>query len=108
VTFTDETFERDILAAEGPVLVEFWAEWCRTCGAMAPVIRELAEALAGRVTVGTLDVDANPDTADRYGVRGLPTILLFHKGAVVGQATGFVPKKVLLENLEAVLRSAPV
>lgn len=105
---TGDTFDREVLAAEQPVFVEFWAEWCGTCGTMAPVIRELAQVLAGQVKVATLDVEAHPAIADRYGVRGLPAMLLFHRGAVVGQATGFVTKKALLEHLEAFRQTVSV
>ena len=102
---TEATFVRQVLDADRPVFVEFWAEWCGTCKAMAPVLLEVAEALDSQLHVATLDVEAYPAVADRYGVLALPTMFLFHKGSVIGRMTGFVPKKALLENLEAFLQT---
>lgn len=105
---TEATFDQQVLNADRPVFVEFWAEWCGTCKAMAPVLLEMAEALGRQIHVATLDVEAYPVVADRYGILALPTMLLFHEGSIIGRVTGFVPKKKLLENLEAFLQTVTV
>ena len=91
-TFTDNNFETDVLKAAPPVLVDFWAEWCGPCKRIAPTVDALAAEYAGKVTVGKLDVDANPNVSFKYQVMGIPTLLLFKGGQVVGQIVGAVPK----------------
>lgn len=92
VQFTDATFENDVLKSSEPVLIDFWAVWCGPCRMVAPVIEELAGEYAGKVKVGKLDVDSNPQSAMNYGVRSIPTILLFKDGEVVDSVVGAVPK----------------
>lgn len=92
LTFTDSSFDTDVLNAEVPVLVDFWAEWCGPCRMMGPTVDQVASEYAGRVKVGKLDVDANQQTAYRYGIRGIPTLLLFKGGQVVEQKVGAIGK----------------
>ena len=96
----DETFEDEVLKSEVPVLVDFWADWCAPCKMIAPIVEDLANEYDGKVRVAKLDVDANPKTAMTYGVRGIPTLLIFNGGSPVDQIVGAVPKAVLKGRLE--------
>ena len=89
---TDASFASDVLAAERPVLVDFFAGWCGPCHALAPALEQLASKLAGEVNVVKLDVDANPDVTLQFGIRGLPTLMLFKGGQVVASQVGVLPK----------------
>ena len=100
LNFTDDSFDQDVLQAEKPVLVDFWATWCGPCVAMAPVIDQVADEYEGKVKVGKLDVDSNPGSASRYQVRGIPTMLLFKNGQVVDQVVGAVGKSKLTQILD--------
>ena len=103
VDVTDDSFEADVLQADTPVLVDFWADWCAPCKMIAPVVEELAQEYEGRVKFAKLDVDSNPKTAMSYGVRGIPTLLIFKGGAPVNQVVGAVPKSTLKAKLEETL-----
>ncbi|NBB75549.1 MAG: thioredoxin [Bacteroidetes bacterium] len=103
LTFTDDSFSDDVLNADQPVLVDFWAPWCGPCRALTPTISALAEEFEGRAKVGKVNVDENPETAVEYGVRSIPTLLIIHNGEVVDQTMGVVPKEQLTSKLEAVL-----
>ncbi len=100
---TDQTFDRDVLQASEPVLVDFWAPWCGPCRMVAPIVEELADEYAGRVKFVKLNTDENPATAARYGIRSIPTLLVFKNGQPVGQIIGFRPKSDLKKRLDAVL-----
>ena len=101
LTFTDSSWEQDVLNSEPPVLVDFWAEWCPPCRAIAPTIDAVADAYQGRVKVGKLNVDENPATMLRYAVRSIPTLLLFKGGKVVVQTVGAAGKTNLQKMLDA-------
>ena len=92
-TFTDGNFETSVLQAGVPVLVDFWAEWCGPCKRLAPTIEQLAGEYAGKLTIGKLNVDDNPNTAVKFQIRGIPAVLLFKNGQVVDQVVGLAPKE---------------
>lgn len=100
VDFTDASFDQDVLRSEIPVLVDFWAEWCGPCRQMAPTIEAVASEYAGKLKVGKLDVDSNGNTAMRYNIRGIPTLLLFKNGRVVDQRVGAVGRSEVKKMLE--------
>ncbi len=100
VTFNDGNFDTDVIRNAQPVLVDFWAEWCGPCRALAPTIDSLATDYAGRVSVGKLNVDENPEITMRYMVRGIPTVMLFKGGKVVDQVVGSVDKSVLKQMVD--------
>ncbi len=101
LTFTDAGWDKDVLNSDAPVLVDFWAEWCGPCRMMSPTIDAIADAYAGRVRVGKLNVDENNATSMRYNVRGIPTLLLFKGGKVVEQKVGAVGKTDVQKMLDA-------
>ncbi len=99
---TDSSFETAVLKAEGVVLVDFWAEWCAPCKQIAPLLEDLADDMNGRLTVAKLNIDDNPDTPYKYGVRGIPTLILFKDGQVAATKVGPLPKGKLYEWVESV------
>jgi thioredoxin 1 len=103
---TDATFDADVLEADGLVLVDFWAEWCGPCRMVGPVLEQVAEDYEGRVTVTKLNVDESPRTAERYGIRSIPTIALFHRGEVVDGVLGAAPKPFFTQMLDKHLAAA--
>ena len=96
---TDETFESDVLQAEKPVLVDFWAEWCGPCKQIAPALEQLSEELGEKVTIAKLNIEESPTTPSRYGVRGIPTMMLFKGGQMASMKVGAMPKQKILEWL---------
>lgn len=95
---TDQSFENDVLKAGTPVLVDFWATWCGPCKALSPKLEELSGSFTGKVKFVKMDVDQNPETAGRFGIRGIPTLILFKNGQMVDQLVGNQPKDVI-ENI---------
>ena len=101
---TDASFDQDVLKADQPVLVDFWATWCGPCRAIAPIVDELAKEYQGKVKIGKMDVDRNNATPMRYGVRGIPTLLVFKNGEVKEQIVGYVPKEQIQKALDKHVR----
>jgi len=102
--FTDKAFNEDVLRAELPVLVDFFADWCGPCRMVAPVVEELEKKYAGKLTVGKVDIDANPKAASDYGVMSIPTVILFKKGKEVARQVGFGGKDAYVKMIEAVIK----
>lgn len=100
VKVSDDSFDNDVLSATGPVLVDYWAEWCGPCKQIAPVLDEIADEYDGRLTVAKLNIDDNPNTPPRYGIRGIPTLMLFKNGEVAGTKVGSVSKSQLAEFVD--------
>ena len=96
-----ESWDKDVLGADVPVLVDFWAEWCAPCRMIAPSVDAVAAEFAGRLRVGKVNVDEHPDVAERYGVRSIPTLLIFRGGQVVEQRVGALPKAALAALVES-------
>jgi thioredoxin 1 len=95
INVTDESFEREVLKADSPVLVDYWAEWCGPCKMIAPVLEEIAKEYSGKVKVAKLNIDENPGTPPKYGIRGIPTLMLFKGGSVEATKVGAVSKSQL-------------
>ena len=103
IEITDESFESEVLGSETPVLVDFWAEWCGPCRALAPTVQELSEEYEGRLKVTKLNVDENPVTASSYGIRSIPTLIIFENGVEKDRILGALPKKNIEEAIESAL-----
>lgn len=103
LAITDATFEEIVLKSTQPVMVDFWAAWCGPCRMLGPIIEELATDFEGKAIVGKLDVDANQEFAAKYGVRNIPTVLVFQNGEVVGRQVGVAPKQTYADSITALL-----
>ncbi|MEX2454877.1 MAG: thioredoxin TrxA [Rhodospirillaceae bacterium] len=98
---SDDSFERDVLSAKGAVLVDFWAEWCGPCKQIGPSLEEISDEMAEKVTVAKINIDENPMTPSKYGVRGIPTLMLFKNGEVAATKVGALPKGKLVEWIQS-------
>ena len=103
VAVTDQEFEEQVLNSETPVLVDFWADWCAPCKMIAPIVEDLANEYDGKVRFAKVDVDSNPMTATKFGIRSIPTLLVFKNGEPVDMVVGAVPKEVLKKRLDTAL-----
>ncbi len=100
---SDDSFEADVIGASEPVLVDFWAEWCGPCKQIAPALDEIGQEMAGQLTIAKVNIDENPATPSKYGVRGIPTLILFKNGEVASTKVGALPKSKLKEWVESVI-----
>lgn len=103
ITFTDDNFNEEVIKSDLPVVVDFWATWCGPCRMIAPIMEELAEKYNGKVKIGKLDVDENQQTAIKYGVRSIPTVLILKGGEVVDTVIGAVPKTIFVEKIQKLI-----
>ncbi len=100
IEVTDGNFDQEVLKSDQPVMIDFWAAWCQPCRALAPIVDEVAEAYQGKIKVAKMDVDKNASTPQRYGVRGIPTLLIFKGGQVREQIVGFVSREMIEKALD--------
>ncbi|WP_430811536.1 MULTISPECIES: thioredoxin [unclassified Carboxylicivirga] len=103
IEVTDANFEETVLKSDKPVLVDFWAEWCGPCRMVTPIVKELAEEYGDKAVITKMDVDSNPGTSVKFGIRNIPTILFFKNGEVVDKQVGAVPKTILASKLDALM-----
>jgi thioredoxin 1 len=103
IEVTDNNFEEIVLQSDKPVLVDFWAEWCGPCRMISPLVAELSEDYEGRAVITKMDVDNNPGTAAKFGIRNIPTILFFKNGEVADKQVGAVPKSILASKIDSLL-----
>jgi thioredoxin 1 len=103
IEITDANFEETVLKSDKPVLVDFWAEWCGPCRMVGPIVEEISNEYGGKAVVGKVDVDNNPEISMRFGIRNIPTLLIFKGGQIVDKQVGAVPKNVLTQKLDAQL-----
>ncbi len=103
INVNDASFEKDVLKSEVPVVVDFWAEWCMPCRMIAPSLEEIATDMAGKVVIAKLNVDDSPTTAQKYGIRSIPTLLIFKNGTVADTIIGAVPKNVIRQKIQSTL-----
>ena len=103
IEITDSNFEQEVINSNVPVLIDFWAIWCGPCKVIAPVVEEIASEYEGKLKVGKLDVDNNPNTAVKYGIRSIPTLMVFNNGQVSDQMIGALPKAHIVDRLQKVV-----
>ena len=103
VVLTDDNFDEIVMKSGKPVVVDFWAEWCGPCRVISPMLTEIAEDYKDRIIVGKMDVDSNPSTPAKYGIRNIPTVLFFREGEIAGKQVGAVPKASLVNKVEGLL-----
>ncbi len=103
IEVSDATFDKEVLQSDQPVLVDFWAAWCGPCKALGPTVDEVATQYNGKLKVAKMDVDRNPSTPGRYGIRGIPALLFFKGGKVADQIVGYVPKDVIEKSVERIV-----
>jgi thioredoxin 1 len=103
IKFTDQNFEEEVEKSKSPVLVDFWAVWCGPCQMMGPIIEELAKKFDGKIKIGKLNVDENPNTAQKYEVLGIPSLKFFKNGEVIDEITGLQPKEVIIEKINNII-----
>jgi thioredoxin 1 len=97
---TDDSFDNDVLNASGPVLVDFWAEWCGPCKQIGPALETISDEMGEKITIAKLNIDENPNTPSKYGVRGIPTLMIFNNGQVAATKVGALPKGKIVEWIE--------
>ena len=103
IVLTDDIFENEVLQSDLPVLVDFWAEWCVPCRMLSPIVEQLAEEYEGKIKVAKLNVDECPETANKFRIQSIPTLMVFHKGEVASQNIGVVPKQTIMEMFEKLI-----
>lgn len=104
IEFTDSNFEQEVLKSDKPCLVDFWAEWCGPCHMVGPIVEEIAKDYAEKLKVGKLNVDQNGQTAAKYGIMSIPSLLIFNQGKVVDQIVGAAPKKQFVERIDKIVK----